>query len=58
MSAYLRESFDHSLLGLACVAFSLFTLGLMLSGPILGGIIVTSAAIVRELAVNWIGQNR
>ena len=53
---YARESLDLPPFALAASAVVLFTLGYIGSGPTLGGILVTSAAIVRELAMHWIGN--
>ena len=53
---YIRESFDLPPFALAVSAVALFTLGYIGSGPTLGGILVTSAAIVRELDVHWFGD--
>ena len=53
---YARESFDLPPLALLAAAFALFTLGLLASGPVVGGIVVTGTAIVRELAVHWFGD--
>ncbi len=50
---YTREAFDLPPFALAVSAVVLLTLGYIGSGPTLGGILVTSAAIVRELAVHW-----
>ncbi len=53
---YARESLDLPPFALAAAALALFALGANAGGSILGGIIVTSAAIVRELAVHWFGN--
>ena len=53
---YIGESFDLPLFALAASALALFTLGALTSGMVLGGILATSAAIVRELAMHWIGD--
>ena len=53
---YARESFDLPPFALLAAAFALFTLALLASGPIVGGIVVTSVAIVRELAMHWFGS--
>ena len=54
---YIRESFDLPPFALAASAVALFALGAVASGPVLGGILATSAAIARELALHWIGVN-
>ncbi len=53
---YARESLDLPPLALIAAASALFTLGYVVAGPIVGGIVLTSAAIVRELAVHWLGN--
>ncbi len=53
---YARESLDLPLFALAASASALFVLGCFVTGPTLGGIFATSAAIVRELAMHWIGN--
>ena len=53
---YARESLDLPPFALAVSAVVLFTLGYTSSGPTFGGILVTAAAIVRELAVHWFGD--
>ncbi len=53
---YIRESLDLPPFALVASASALFVLGCSVAGPTLGGILVTSAAIVRELAVHWFGH--
>ncbi len=53
---YARESLDLPPLALAAAALAIFTLGYIGSGPTFGGIFVTAAAIVRELAVHRSGN--
>ncbi len=51
---YIREALDLPPLALIASAFALFTLGVLAGGPTLGGV-VTVAAIVRALALHWLG---
>ncbi len=53
---YIRESLAVPPLALAATALALFALGSVASGPVFGGILATSAAIVRELAMHWFGN--
>ena len=53
---YARESLDLPPFALAATALALFALGSVASGPVFGGILTTSAAIVRELAMHWFGN--
>ena len=53
---YVRESLAIPPFALAATALALFALGSVASGPVLGGILATSAAIVRELAAYWLPE--
>ncbi len=53
---YAREFLDLPPLALAAAALAIFTLGYMGADPVIGGIVVTAAAIVRELAMHWSGN--
>ncbi len=53
---YIRESFDLPPFALVASASALFALGCTVAGPVCGGILVTSAAIARELAMHWFGS--
>ncbi len=53
---YARESLDLPPFALAASALAIFTLGYIGADPVIGGIVVTTAAIVRELAVHWSGN--
>ncbi len=53
---YARESLDLPPLALAAAALAIFTLGYIGADPVIGGSVVTAAAIVREVAVHWFGN--